>query len=64
MRFLNPSDKTAAMDYRSALANAVAWLGDRYLLATPVRRLTDLERQSLDDGSVPGAAHQSHPLTN
>ena len=25
-------------DYRQALKNAVSWLGDRYLLAEPVRR--------------------------
>jgi hypothetical protein len=46
MRFLNPYDKTAAMDYGSALASAVAWLGNRYLLASPARRLTHLERCS------------------
>jgi hypothetical protein len=28
--------------------NPVAWLGSRYLLATPVRRLTDLERCNAD----------------
>jgi len=43
MRFLNPSDKTAAMDYGSALASAVAWLGNRYLLARPAKRLTVVE---------------------
>jgi hypothetical protein len=48
MQFLNPSDKTAAMDYGTALASAVAWLGNRYLLASPARRLTDLERGSAD----------------
>lgn len=53
MRFLNPSDKSAAMDHGSALAHAVAWLGDRYLLATPARRLTDLERQSADTREQP-----------
>lgn len=56
MRFLNPSDKTAAMDYSSALASAVAWLGNRYLLALPAKRLTHLERCSADlstTGSVP-----------
>jgi hypothetical protein len=44
MRFLNPSDKTAALDYGAALANAVAWLGDRYLLARPAKRLPQVER--------------------
>jgi hypothetical protein len=43
MRFLNPSDKTTAMDYSSALATAVAWLGNRYLLAMPAKRLTYFE---------------------
>ena len=28
-------------DYKSALQNAVNWMGDRYLLAEPVRRLND-----------------------
>ncbi len=28
-------------DYRAALHNAVAWLGDRYLLAEPVARLNE-----------------------
>ena len=64
MRFLNPSDKTAAMDYSLALAHAVAWLGDRYLLATPARRLTDLERQGADAGSPPAAPYRSRPLAN
>ncbi len=55
MRFLNPSDKAAAMDYHSALANAVAWLGNRYLLAMPARRLTLLERHSADLSDSPSA---------
>jgi len=47
MRFLNPtSDKTAVMDYSAAVASAVAWLGHRYLLARPARRLTPEERRS------------------
>jgi hypothetical protein len=28
-------------DYRRALQSAVSWLGDRYLLAAPVRRAPD-----------------------
>jgi hypothetical protein len=43
MRFLN-SDKTAVMDHGAAVASAVAWLGNRYLLASPVRRLTEMDR--------------------
>jgi hypothetical protein len=46
MQFLNPSDKTAAVEYSSALAGAVAWLGNRYLLAMPVKRLTHVERHN------------------
>jgi hypothetical protein len=43
MRFLN-SDKTTVMDHSAAVASAVAWLGNRYLLASPVRRLTHVDR--------------------
>jgi hypothetical protein len=32
-------------DYGSALKNAVNWLGDRYLLAEPVRRRNDEFKQ-------------------
>jgi hypothetical protein len=28
-------------DYRAALQGAVSWLGDRYLLAEPVRRINE-----------------------
>ena len=42
MRFLN-SDKTAVLDHNAAIASAVEWLGNRYLLASPVRRLTHLD---------------------
>ena len=31
----------APHDYRQALKDAVSWLGDRYLLATPSRRISD-----------------------
>ena len=31
-------------DYQPALRNAVSWLGDRYLLAEPVRRLNDAHK--------------------
>ena len=44
-----PEDKTPLLqtqpipqhDYKPALQNAVSWMGDRYLLAEPVRRLKD-----------------------
>jgi hypothetical protein len=58
MQCLNPSNKTA-MDYGSALASAVAWLGKRYLLASPARRLTDLERCSADLTSTPSIPRRS-----
>jgi hypothetical protein len=45
MRFLRPSSvNSTGMDYSAAVASAVAWLGNRYILATPVPRLTDAER--------------------
>ena len=53
MRFLNPSDKTAAMDYSSALASAVAWLGNRYLLARPAKRLAHVEPYSANLTAAP-----------
>ena len=36
---LNPA--LPVHDYRPALECAVSWLGDRYLLAEPVRRTTE-----------------------
>jgi hypothetical protein len=63
MRFLNPSDKTAAMDYNSALASAVAWLGNRYLLAMPAKRLTQFERCNADLAAPPGIAARSGSQT-
>ena len=49
MRFLSPrSDKNAVMDYSAAVASAVEWLGNRYLLARPAGRLTPDERRSAD----------------
>jgi hypothetical protein len=59
MRFLNPSDKTAAMDYSSALASAVAWLGNRYLLAMPAKRLTHLELCSANRTTAASAPPRS-----
>jgi hypothetical protein len=53
MQFLNPSDKAVAMDYGSALASAVAWLGNRYLLASPARRLTPSDAYRRGPASLP-----------
>jgi hypothetical protein len=63
MRFLNPSDKTAALDYNSALASAVAWLGNRYLLAMPAKRLTHFERCNADLATAPGVPPSSRSQT-
>ena len=52
MRFLN-SDKTAVIDHSAAVASAVAWLGNRYLLAMPVKRLTHFERDSANLAAAP-----------
>jgi hypothetical protein len=41
------SVNTAVVDYSAALASAVAWLGNRYLLAKPARRLTAVELSRL-----------------
>jgi hypothetical protein len=46
MQFKPVSVNIATMDYNAAVASAVAWLGNRYLLATPVRRLPDVERHA------------------
>lgn len=64
MRFLNPSDKTAALDYHSALANAVAWLGNRYLLARPVKRLTHVERCSANPSARPAISRRARSSDN
>lgn len=38
----NPGNPTLPLhDYRMALQSAVSWLGDRYLLAAPVRRAVE-----------------------
>jgi hypothetical protein len=66
VRFLNPtSDEPAVMDYSAALASAVAWLGNRYLLARPVKRLTHPERPDTDltpAPSGPAAPAAARPL--
>lgn len=36
--------ETRIQDYGPALQSAVSWLGDRYLLAEPVRRLPEPSR--------------------
>jgi hypothetical protein len=62
MRYLNPN-KTAVMDHNAAVADAVAWLGNRYLLATPARRLTQLECCNADvtpSSSAPGRSRSSN----
>jgi hypothetical protein len=62
MRFLNP-DKTAVMDHNAAVASAVAWLGNRYLLARPTRRLIEIERCSANLTAAPSVPNRS-PSSN
>jgi hypothetical protein len=64
MRYLNSSDKTAANDYGSALARAVEWLGDRYLLARPAKRLTHGEPDKASLAGEPSAPHHSCSAAN
>jgi hypothetical protein len=64
MRYLNPFDKNAVMDYGSALDSAVAWLGDRYLLARPVNRLTHAERDTANLTVAPSVPLRSRSSTN
>lgn len=65
MRFLNPmSDKPAQMDYSAALADAVAWLGNRYLLARPAKRLTHLEPCDADLTPAPNDPRRSGSANN
>ena len=40
-RVKDPNRPIPLHDYRPALQGAVSWLGDRYLLAEPVRRVPD-----------------------
>jgi hypothetical protein len=44
MRFRPIPVNIASIDYSAAVASAVAWLGNRYLLATPARRLPEVEQ--------------------
>jgi hypothetical protein len=45
-------------DYRAALDRAIAWLGDRYLLATPLNRRAT-ERPKYWTAQQHAAAHDS-----
>ena len=65
MRFLSPSsDQNAVMDYSAAIANAVAWLGSRYLLARPAGRLTPDQRRSVDLTAAPKLLRRSRLSNN
>jgi len=46
MRHSDISDKARSwvVDYSAARAKAIEWLGDRYLLAIPVNRITAASR--------------------
>jgi hypothetical protein len=63
MRFLNP-DKTAVMNHNAAVASAVAWLGSRYLLATPARKMTPDERCSANLTAPPSVPRRSSSSNN
>ena len=41
MKRKDPATKIPQHDYRPALQSALSWLGDRHLLAEPVRRLNE-----------------------
>jgi hypothetical protein len=45
-------------DYRPALQTAVSWLGNRYLLAEPARRLNDEQKPYF------GQTRSWHPATH
>jgi hypothetical protein len=47
MRFKAVSVNIAILDYSAAVSSAVAWLGNRYLLATPARRLPEAAQSNL-----------------
>ena len=65
MRMLSPgSDKNTVMDYSAAVASAVAWLGNRYLLAKPAGRLTPDEHRGEDFTATPTVLHQSRCSNN
>jgi hypothetical protein len=65
MRFSSSSsDKSDVMDYSAAVANAVAWLGNRYLLARPTGRLTPDKRLRDDLPRAPGGLHGSRCSNN
>ena len=61
MRFKPIAVNIAIMDYNAAVASAMAWLGNRYLLATPVRRLPDAERYPAQPHR---RAWRSEPITD
>lgn len=48
MRHISNDERMRAwvVDYSAARARAIAWLGDRYLLARPVKRLDTLAMPS------------------
>jgi len=41
MKRKEPTSKIPLHDYRTALQDALSWLGDRHLLAEPVPRLSE-----------------------
>jgi len=50
MRFLRQTSVSyTGTDYSAAVASAVAWLGNRYLLAIPAPRLSGIECSAASD---------------
>jgi hypothetical protein len=45
IKLKTPKKPAPTHDYRAALQNAVAWLGNRYLLAEPLNRRPETDRR-------------------
>jgi hypothetical protein len=54
-----PSQWPSPIDYRAAIAKAVEWLGERYLLAEPIKALPASDRTRVP---VNSHARDRHPI--
>ena len=59
-RTREPTHSIPLHDYRPAVQGAVSWLGDRYLLAEPVRRRVDEHKAWF---SEPRRWHPARPVS-
>jgi hypothetical protein len=65
----SPFQSVPVHDYELALKSAVTWMGNRYLLATPLPRRSNEHKDSfnearrLDSGRKPEAHLRAHPPT-